>query len=123
MEAHDDDVCAAALRETHEEVGIEPRQVDVIGYLSAMPTITGFAVTPVIGLVEGEVEVVVDHTEVEYAFEVPLEHLMDDANDRLVDREFDGRNFSLIEFHHDGERIWGATAYMLIALRNYLLNK
>ena len=123
MEAHDDDVRAAALRETHEEVGIEPQQVDVIGYLSAMPTITGFAVTPVIGLVGGEVEVVVDHTEVEYAFEVPLEHLMDDANDRLVDREFDGRKFSLIEFHHGGERIWGATAYMLIALRQYLLNK
>ena len=51
MEAHDADVRATALRETHEEVGIEPRNVDVIGYLRSMPTITGFAVTPVVGLV------------------------------------------------------------------------
>ncbi len=51
MEAHDQDVLATALRETHEEVGIPPDDVDVIGYLRSMPTITGFAVTPVIGLV------------------------------------------------------------------------
>ena len=123
MERHDDDVRAAALRETHEEVGIEPHHIDVIGYLRSMPTITGFAVTPVVGLVSGEVEVVVDHTEVEYAFEVPLAHLMDVANDRLASREYEGRQFSLTEFHYEGERIWGATAYMLLAFRKYLLNK
>ena len=47
MEEHDDDVRATALRETQEEVGISPHEVDVIGYLKTMPTITGFAVTPV----------------------------------------------------------------------------
>lgn len=123
MEAHDDDVRAAALRETHEEVGIEPHHVDVIGYLRSMPTITGFAVTPVVGLVADTAALTVDRTEVEYAFEVPLEHLLDESNDRLVDREFEGRNFSLTEFHYDGERIWGATAYMLVAFRKYVLNK
>jgi len=123
MEAHDDDVRAAALRETHEEVGIEPQHIDVIGYLRSMPTITGFAVTPVVGLVAGGIGLTVDRTEVEYAFEVPLEHLLDEGNDRLVDREFEGRKFSLTEFHYDGERIWGATAYMLLAFRKYVLNK
>lgn len=123
MEAHDTDVRAAALRETHEEVGIEPQHIDVIGYLHSMPTITGFAVTPVVGLVHDVPDLVVDRTEVEYAFEVPLDHLLDASNDRLVDREFEGRKFSLIEFHYDGERIWGATAYMLLAFRKYLLNK
>jgi 8-oxo-dGTP pyrophosphatase MutT (NUDIX family) len=123
MEAHDEDVRAAALRETHEEVGIEPHLIDVIGYLRSMPTITGFAVTPVVGLVHDRAELVVDRTEVEYAFEVPLDHLLDAGNDRLVDREFEGRSFSMIEFHYDGERIWGATAYMLLAFRKYLSNK
>lgn len=123
MEVHDDDVRAAALRETHEEVGIEPHHVDVIGYLRSMPTVTGFAVTPVVGLVADVPVLNVDRTEVEYAFEVPLEHLLDEGNDRLVDREFEGRKFSLTEFHYDGERIWGATAYMLLAFRQYLLNK
>lgn len=123
MEEHDDDVCAAAIRETHEEVGIEPRHVEVIGYLRSMPTITGFAVTPVVGLVRGSAEIVVDRTEVEYAFEVPLEHLLDEGNDQMVDREFEGRSFRLVEFHFGGERIWGATAYMLLAFREFLLNK
>ena len=123
MEEHDENVRAAALRETHEEVGIAPHQVDVIGYLSSMPTITGYAVTPVVGLIRDEAELVVDRTEVEYAFEVPLDFLLDERNDRLCDRQYEGRKFQLIEFHHGGERIWGATAYMLLAFRKYVLNK
>jgi 8-oxo-dGTP pyrophosphatase MutT (NUDIX family) len=123
MEAHDEDVRAAALRETHEEVGIEPQFVDVIGYLRSMPTITGFAVTPVVGLIRDEVDLIVDRTEVDYAFEVPLEFLLDAGNDRLCDREYEGRQFRLVEFHYGDERIWGATAYMLLAFRKYLLNK
>jgi 8-oxo-dGTP pyrophosphatase MutT (NUDIX family) len=123
MEAHDEDVRAAALRETQEEVGIEPQLVDVIGYLRSMPTITGFAVTPVVGLIRDEVDLIVDRTEVDYAFEVPLEFLLDEGNDRLCDREYEGRQFRLVEFHYGGERIWGATAYMLLEFRKYLLNK
>ena len=123
MEEHDDDVCAAAIRETREEVGIESKHIEVSGYLRSMPTITGFTVTPVVGLVRNSAEIVVDRTEVEYAFEVPLEHLLDEANDQLVEREFEGRNFQLVEFHFGGERIWGATAYMLLAFREFLLNK
>lgn len=122
MERHDADVQAAALRETHEEVGIAPQQVDVIGYLRSMPTITGFAVTPVVGVITDTTELVVDRTEVDYAFEVPLDFLLDERNDRLCEREFEGQRFQLIEFHHGGERIWGATAYMLLAFRNYYLN-
>ena len=123
MESHDRDVRAAALRETYEEVGIEPARVDVIGYLRSMPTITGFAVTPVVGLVSNDVNLQIDRTEVEYAFEVPLEHLLDKRNDRYMDREYEGHKFSLVEFHYEGERIWGATAYMILALRKFLLNK
>ena len=123
MEKHDADIRATALRETHEEVGIAPDLVDVIGYLTAMPTITGFAVTPVVGLVSEEAEIVVDRTEVDYAFELPLDFLLDDGNDQLVDREWEGRHFRLREFHYGGERVWGATAYMLLAFRDFVLNK
>jgi 8-oxo-dGTP pyrophosphatase MutT (NUDIX family) len=123
MERHDEDVRATALRETHEEVGIEPGRVDVIGYLQAMPTITGFAVTPVVGLVRDPVELRIDPTEVEYAFEIPLDFLLDERNDRLVEREWEGRRFRLREFHYDRERVWGATAYMLLAFRDFVLNK
>ena len=123
MEPGDADVRATALRETHEEIGVEPDFVDVIGYLRAMPTITGFAVTPVIGLVPGDLELVIDRTEVEYTFEMPLAFLLDEDNDQLAEREWEGRRFRLREFHYEGERVWGATAYMLLAFRNFVLNK
>lgn len=123
MEAHDENVLATALRETQEEVGIEPRHVDVIGYLRSMPTITGFAVTPVVGLVDDAAELVIDRTEVDYAFEVPLDFLLDESSDRLADREWQGKRFRLREFHYEGERVWGATAYMLLAFRQFVLNK
>ena len=123
MEDHDETVQDTALRETHEEIGIHPRQVEIIGYLQAMPTITGFAVTPVVGLVSESVELIIDRTEVDYTFEVPLDFLLDERNDRLVDREWHGKGFRLREFHYEGERVWGATAYMLLAFRNFILNK
>lgn len=123
MEPHDEDVQATALRETHEEVGIAPAEVDVIGFLRAMPTITGFAVTPVVGLVSTAAELTLDPVEVEYVFEVPLDFVLDQGNDQLVDREWQGNHFRLKEFHFAGERVWGATAYMLLAFRNFILNK
>ena len=123
MEPQDADVRATALRETHEEIGVEPDFVDVIGYLRAMPTITGFAVTPVVGLVPGNVPLTIDRTEVDYTFEVPLDFLLDENNDQLAEREWEGRRFRLREFHYAGERVWGATAYMLLAFRKFVLKQ
>lgn len=117
MEPADADVRATALRETHEEVGIEPRHVAVIGYLGPMPTITGYAVTPVVGLISEAAELAIDRTEVEDAFEVPLEFLLDERNDQRVERRFHGRSVSMVEFHYKGRRIWGATAQMILAFR------
>ena len=122
MEEHDEDVRVTALRETHEEVGIEPRHVSVIGYLGAMPTITGYAVTPVVGLVSDAAELVIDRTEVEFVFEVPLEFLLDEGNDRRVVREYQGRSYPMVEFHYQNQRIWGATAQMILRLRKYIKN-
>ena len=121
MEAHDRDVRETALRETEEEVGIAPRHVSVIGYMRSMPTMTGFAVTPVVGLVHESAELVVDRTEVEYTFEVPLDFLLDERNDRVSEREVQGRSLPMVEIHYEGRRIWGATAYMVLALRKRLL--
>jgi len=123
MEEHDEDVGVTALRETHEEVGIEPQHVSVIGYLQPMPTITGYAVTPVVGLVSNAAELVIDRTEVEYAFEVPLNFLLDRRNEKLVEREFQGRAIPMVEFQYEEWRIWGATANMVITLRKYIINK
>ena len=123
MEEHDADVEVTALRETHEEVGIESRHVSVIGYLRTMPTITGYAVTPVVGMVSAAAELNIDKTEVEYAFEVPLSFLLNPDNDVRAEWQAGNRKVPMIEFHWEGERIWGATAYMILSLRKKLLKQ
>jgi len=120
MEDSDVDIEVTALRETREEIGIAEEQVSIIGYLETMPTVTGYAVSPIVGLVDGSVELIIDKTEVEYAFEVPLEFLLDPANHRMVPREWQGLSFSMVEFHFDGQRIWGATAQMLLRFLNII---
>lgn len=120
MEDTDEDVVQAALRETHEEVGIPPDAITVIGYLDPMPTVTGYAVTPVVGMVSGDAPLRLDRTEVEYAFEVPLTFLLDERNERASEREYEGRTIPTVEFHYESERIWGATAHMVIELRKLL---
>jgi len=121
MEAHDADIVATALRETHEEVGIRPAEVDIAGYLEPVATITGYAVTCVIGLVEPTFELVRDPVEVEEIFEVPLAFLMNLDNAEMTQREFEGTRFPVATYHYEGHRIWGATAGMLVALSELLL--
>jgi len=122
MEAHDTDITATALREAHEEVGIQPHEVDIAGYLNPTPTVTGFAVTPVIGFIRQSFCLAIDPMEVETAFEVPLDFLMDRRNEEHSEREFEGITIPVVTFHYDGQRIWGATAAMLLTLRQLLVN-
>jgi len=121
MEPDDADILATALRETHEEIGLEPARVEVAGYLGAQPTITGYAVTPVVGLVRSGFELVPDPVEVDAVFEVPLPFLLDPANQRVGHRDLHGVAVPIIEFFYGGERIWGATANIVIALRKVLI--
>lgn len=114
MEAHDNDIAATALRETHEEVGIPGEQVTVVGYLPPMPTITGYAVTPIVGIVDSIAEAVADRSEVEFAFEVPLSFLMESANRQIVERDLYGKKVPMVEYHYAEHRIWGATAMMIV---------
>lgn len=120
MEKQDADIAATALREAHEEVGIKPHEVDVAGFLSPMPTITGFAVTPVIGFVRETFSLRLDPAEVEAAFEVPLDFLLDTRNAQHSEREYRGATLPVVTFHYEGHRIWGATAGIVVALRELL---
>ena len=121
MESADTDISETALRETHEEVGIRPEQVDIAGYLQPMLTVTGYAVTPVVGLISPRISLTLDHSEVEHAFEVPLSFLLDESNQQLSERQVHGVAVPIVEFNYASMRIWGATANMLVALRELLL--
>ena len=121
MDPQDRDIRATALRETQEEVGIDPADVEIVGYLEPNPTVTGYAVTPVVALVELRQELVIDPVEVKSAFEVPLPFLLDEQNQELSEREFAGVTVPFAEFNYGRYRICGATAGMLIELRKVLI--
>lgn len=119
-EDRDPDPVATALRETEEEIGLDRRYVEVAGYLEGYLTITGFAVTPVIGLVQPGFSLALDPLEVAEAFEVPLSFLMDPANRRMEGRELGGRKVGYYVFDYGPHRIWGATAAMLVGFMDTL---
>jgi len=113
---------ATALREAHEEVGLAPAHVEVIGALPAYTTVTNFVVTPVVALVLPRFELALDPFEVAEAFEVPLAWLMNPAHHRRHRFEYEGgqRQFLSMPWQGAGADglpreyfIWGATAAML----------
>lgn len=120
IERHDTSLTDAALRETEEEIGLSREHVAVIGYLRPLLILTGYSVTPVIGLVTPGSKLRLDPTEVEAVFEVPLSHIVDPANRLVRERELGRVRLPTIEFHYEGRVIWGATAAMLVALVDLL---
>ena len=113
-EAEDADILSTALREAHEEVGIAPEHVEVLGEHSHYLTISDFHVTPFVGLLDrSPYPFRALEREVAEVLTVPLRHLLDPAN--LTHQEFqhEGRVVVMREYWWEGHRIWGATAAML----------
>lgn len=111
---------ATALRETAEEIGLDPRLVEVLGTLSEYVTVTGYRVTPVVGLVAPPFELRPDTFEVAEIFEVPLSVFLDPANhqrNRVVTEGVERRYYAV---PYGPYYIWGATAGMLMNLYRFL---
>ena len=103
----------AALREAREEIGLEERFVEPLGWLDPYLTGTGFRVAPLVALVEPTFALRVNKREVAEVFETPFAFLMDPANHRLDEREWQGRVRRFYAMPHEGRYIWGATAGIL----------
>lgn len=116
IETADADAASAALRETHEEIGLPRGQVTLLGELPHYETVTGFRVTPVVGWVDPPFELVPDPVEVADVFEVPLAFLMDPAHQQRHERMLGTvrRDYWAIPWRE--RYIWGATAAMLMIL-------
>jgi 8-oxo-dGTP pyrophosphatase MutT (NUDIX family) len=110
----------AALRETQEEIGLEPQFVTRAGYLQDHLVISGFRVTPAVGFVQPGFNLQLDETEVENVFEVPLEFVLDVRNHLPRDRSIAGHTIITHEIPYEGRQIWGATASMLITFARLL---
>lgn len=119
-EPRDADALATALRETEEETGIRADRVDVLGILPDYVTVTGYRVTPVVGLVHAPFALAPDAFEVAEVFEVPLPFLLDPDNHHQNCVMFRGHRRHYFAMSYRSYYIWGATAGMLMNLHAFL---
>ncbi len=123
VEEYDASPVATALRETEEEIGLGAGLIEVVGALPEYTTVTGYRVTPVVGLIEQPFALTLDSFEVSEAFEVPLAFLMDPAHHerRVVLAGGAPRTFYAMPYQAARRYfIWGATAAMLRNLYHFL---
>jgi 8-oxo-dGTP pyrophosphatase MutT (NUDIX family) len=113
IESHDSDGIAAALRETHEEVGINPKYVQPLGLLDFYDTISDFRIMPVVGLVAASANIEPDLREVAAVFEVSLNSLRDLSRYRKHSVRYQGQRHQYYSYQHGAFNIWGATAQMM----------
>ena len=110
----------AALREAHEELGIDPGAVRVIGTSDVYRTHSGFEITPVLGIVPPDIKIIPNPTEVAQWFEAPLGHVLDPANHVGQWVEWEGSMRAYYEIVWQEHQIWGVTAALLVNLSRRL---
>ncbi|MGY8985586.1 MAG: NUDIX hydrolase, partial [Sphingomonadales bacterium] len=102
--------------------GISSKFIDVIGSLEPYHTITGFRVTPIVGIVSPDFTLKVDVNEVAEVFEIPLIHILNKENHEKHSRELQGQTRRFFAMPYNDHYIWGATAAILVNLSYSLLN-
>ena len=119
-EVGDRSLMHTALRETSEEVGVNPEDVEVLGELGRFTTITDYVISCFVGAIDHPYEFKVNSAEVDRLLEVPLSALLDRRTVRDDVRVVDGDLVTLPSFAYDGDLIFGATARILDRLLEVL---
>jgi 8-oxo-dGTP pyrophosphatase MutT (NUDIX family) len=119
QELSDDDLIHTALRETHEEIGIEPSQVEIVGRLPRYRTVSRFEVVPYIGFIQSPVNLRLDDNEVSLTFEVPLNYLLDQNNHLIHWVKRKNAQYPVYFIPWQDKNIWGATAAFVRNLTNH----
>ena len=115
-----EDAAQAALREAHEELLLDPAAAELVGAIEAYRTVTGFVVTPVIGVVPPDLPLTPHEHEVADWFEAPLAFLLDAANQQYRSALFQGQTRHYYEIVWNERRIWGVTAAIIVNLSRRL---
>jgi 8-oxo-dGTP pyrophosphatase MutT (NUDIX family) len=113
IEPSDETPLAAALREAEEEVGLDASVVDPIGYLDLYMTTQGFRIVPLLARIAPDYRLTLNPSEVDEAFEVPLQFLMEPGNHQKHSRPWEGITRYYFEIPFEQRRIWGVTAGIL----------
>lgn len=114
QEDHDNTLEETALRETEEEIGLSRTHIELVGRLDDYYTVTGYRVTPVVGLITPPFDLAPDAHEVAEVFEVPLEFIVEPQNQKLQTVTFEGAKRRYFAIPYQEYYIWGATAGMLV---------
>ena len=122
VEEGDPNPVVTALRETEEEVGLDPALVRIVGRLDTYVTRTGFEIVPVVGLLPDGIAPTPDPFEVADVFEIPLSFVVNPRNHEIHSREFKGQQRRFYVIPYENHYIWGATAGMLVNLAHVLLD-
>ena len=123
LDPHDTCSVDAALREAHEEVGVDRETVTLIGRSSLYLTRTGFRITPVVGLLPPDFVARPDPHEVDDVFETPLSFLMNPENHEEKSVQWQGQRRKYFEMPYKGHYIWGVTAGIIHALYERLYSE
>jgi 8-oxo-dGTP pyrophosphatase MutT (NUDIX family) len=115
-----EDAHTAALREAWEELGLEPKLIDQVAALDPYRTVTGYIVTPVVGVIPPNLALAPHEPEVADWFEAPLAFVLDPANQARESVLFEGRQRHYYRIDWNDRNIWGATAAMLVNLSRRL---
>jgi 8-oxo-dGTP pyrophosphatase MutT (NUDIX family) len=118
-EEGDGDALTTAMRESMEEIGVRPEDVEIIGRLDDMNTFTGFVITPYVGLIPFPYDFTPSPDEVNYLIYLPLSHLL--AYEQKTESvDVIGGTSRAPAIYYEGERIWGATCRILLQLRRII---
>lgn len=121
VEDEDPSPLAGALRETREEIGLDPARVEIAGALAPYLTVTGFLIIPFVGFVDPEFRPEPDGDEIAEAFQAPLDYLLDPEKIGRLQSEYAGRQRFYYAIAYNERNIWGATAGMLKSLSERVL--
>ena len=123
VDTTDESIVHAALRESHEEVGLEPSSVEVLGELDTMVTRFGMKVTPVVGIVPENISLTPNLHELDAVFKVPLEFLLRDERLRTDIGTIGGHKVEVPCWRYHQYEIWGVTAVILTMLMNKVYDR
>jgi 8-oxo-dGTP pyrophosphatase MutT (NUDIX family) len=104
---------AAAIREAHEEVGIAAEHIEVIGRLDDLVTNSGFLVAPFAGIIDERIDYVLQASEVDEVFEVPIEALLHPEQPEVRYVTFRNKNYPAYFYRYEQHEIWGLTGRIL----------